>query len=371
MKELEEGFESIMWRFLIILVFLLAAGAGYYSGLVTATTKLVTPDEINTVEIRQRSLKAVVTVYAKIPPEQRQPGEDEEAIGTGFFYKPNLIVTNFHVVQDALSWRIQLYDGRSFPAELESIDQGIDIAILKVSKITAPGILQFGNSLDILPGQKAIAIGSPSGKRNSISVGVVRSFARITEFSDETGTEIPEMLLTDAQINAGNSGGPLLDSKGNVIAIVDAFLDSGVAATGIGLTIPSNLAKESLSDLEKSGVSQRGQLGATLRNLSEFDPIVYKQAGLNSDRGAMIEDIEPGSAAGKANLRKALLNPNGKVEQLGDVILKVGNEAVKDKYDVIQRIAQNRPGKGVQLTIWRDKKLVVVKVIVQPRQASR
>ncbi len=179
------------------------------------------------------------------------------------------------------------------------------------------------------------------------------------------------MLLTDAQINAGNSGGPLLDSKGNVIAVVDAFLDSGVAATGIGLTIPSNLAKESLSDLEKFGVSQRGQLGAALRNLSEFDPIVYKQAGLNTDRGAMIEDIEPGSAAAKANLRKALLNPNGKVEQLGDVILKVGNEAVKDKYDVIQRIAQNRPGKGVQLTIWRDQELVIVKVIVQPRQASR
>ncbi len=147
MKELEEGFELIMWRFLIILVFLLAAGAGYYSGLVTATTKLVTPDEINTVEVNSRAKKAVVTVYAKIPPEQRQPGEDEEAIGTGFFYKPNLIVTNFHVVQDALSWRIQLYDGRSFPAELESIDQGIDIAILKVSKVTAPGILQFGNSL--------------------------------------------------------------------------------------------------------------------------------------------------------------------------------------------------------------------------------
>ncbi len=358
-----------MWRFLIVLVFLLAAGAGYYSGLVTASSKLVTPDEINTVEINNRSKKAVVTVFVKIPVADRQPGEDEETIGTGFFYKPNLIVTNFHVVDNPAGVRIQLYDGRSFPAEIEFIDQGIDLAILKVSKVTAPGILQFGNSLDILPGQKAIAIGSPSGKPNSISIGVVRSFARITEFPDETGTEIPEMLLTDAQISPGNSGGPLLDSKGFVIAVVDANLDSGLSATGIGLTIPSNLAKESLSDLEKFGVSQRGQLGATLRNLSEFDPIVYKQAGLNSDRGAMIEDIDPGSAAAKANLRNAALNPNGKVEQLGDVILKVGNNTVKDKYDVIQRIAQNRPGKGVQLTIWRDKKLVVVKVFVQPRQA--
>ena len=228
--------------------------------------------------------------------------------------------------------------------------------------------MRFGNAKDILPGQKLIVLGSPAGKPNTVSVGVAGSLNRITEFNDDIGVEIPEMLLTDANIQLGSSGGPVLDSKGAVVAVVDANLTNQVGAGGvIGLAIPGDLVSQSVSDLEKFGVSQRGQLGATMKNLSELEPITRKLSGLSSDQGAMVLIVEPGSPAAKAGVRAAVVDKDGKLEALGDIILKVEGKVIKDRFEVVQEIAKRRPGQTASLTIWRNKQAVQIKVAIVAR----
>jgi S1-C subfamily serine protease len=358
-----------MWRLGVLFAFIVAAGVGYYSGVTTAQSKLVTPDEINTVEVRGRTIRAVVMIIAKSAPEAVPQGEDPNFYSSGFFYKPNLIVTNYHAINNSpVSIRVQLFDGRQFPVTIEAYDPGIDIAVLRVSGVTAPATIKFGNSAEVLPGQKAIILGAPLKKPNNISVGVVSSFNRIEEFTDEIGVEIPEMLLTDANIESGNSGGPILDSKGNLIAVVDANLESTITATGkVGLGIPSSLVQQSLNDLEKSGVSQRGQLGATLKDVSELEPFALEAVGLTSSRGALVLDVEPDGAGARSGLQASDISNDGKLKRLGDIILKVDNKVVQGRFDTIQEVAKRRPGQTLTLTVWRNKKPVQLKVTVRPR----
>jgi serine protease Do len=346
-----------VWRLGVLLVFVAAVAVGYYSGFTAAQSRLVTPDEINNVEVRQRNIRGVVTIIAKSAPEAVPQGEDPNIYSTGFFYSANRIITNYHAVNnDPVGVQVQLYDGRRFRAEIEAYDIGIDIAILRVQGVTAPTILRFSSS-EVLPAQKAIVLGSPQRKPNNIAVGVVSGFNRIEEFPDEIGIEIPEMMLTDANIESGNSGGPVLDSKGFVIGVVDANLESSLTATGkIGLAIPAPLVQQSISDLEKFGVSQRGKLGAQLKDVSELEPFVLREVGLNSNRGALVVDIDPSSAAARAGLRASTLDRDGRITALGDVILKVGNRDVQGRYDVIQQVAKRRPGDTVVLSVWRNKR---------------
>jgi S1-C subfamily serine protease len=358
-----------MWRLGVLLAFVIAIGAGYYAGVTTAQSKLVTPDEINNVEVRNRNIRAVVMVIAKSAPEAVPQGEDPNFFSSGFFYKPNLIVTNYHAINNSpVSIRVQLFDGRQFPVTIEAYDPGIDIAVLRVTGVTAPAVVRFGNSGDVLPGQKAIILGAPLKKPNNVSVGVVSGFNRIEEFNDDIGVEIPQMLLTDANIEQGNSGGPILDSKGNLIGVVDANLESTITATGkVGLGIPSNLVQQSLSDLERFGRSQRGQLGATLKDVSELEPFALEAVGLTSSRGALVLDVEPDGAGAKAGLQGSEISPDGKLKRLGDVILRVDNVTVQGRFDTIQEIAKRRPGQTLTLSVWRNKRPVQLKVTVTPR----
>ncbi len=355
-----------MWRLGVLLAFILAVGIGYYSGFTAAQSRLVTPDEINNVEVKSRNIKAVVTVISKGAPESVQQGEDANVYSTGFFYTANKIVTNYHAINNnPVSVQIRLWDGRQFRAEIQAYDSGIDIAVLTVQGITAPAIIKFSSNPEVLSGQKTIVLGSPQRKPNNISTGVVSSFNRIEEFPDEIGIEIPEMMLTDANIESGNSGGPVLDSKGFLIGVVDANLESSLTATGkIGLAIPAPLVQQSLSDLEKFGVSQRGKLGADLRDVSELEPFAVKEVGLNSSKGALVLDVNPGSAAARAGLRGSERDRDGRVTRLGDIILKVGNTTVQGRYDVIQQVAKRRPGDTVTLSVWRNKRPVELKFVL-------
>ncbi|MFN3265569.1 MAG: S1C family serine protease [Deinococcales bacterium] len=355
-----------MWRLGVLLAFVVAIAVGYYSGLTAAQSRLVTPDEINNVEVRTRNIRGVVTIISKSAPEAVPQGEDPNIYSTGFFYSANRIITNYHAVNnDPVSVQVQLFDGRRFRAEIEAYDIGIDIAILSVQGITAPAVLRFSSSAEVLPGQKAIVLGSPQRKPNNVAVGVVSGFNRIEEFPDEIGIEIPEMMLTDANIESGNSGGPVLDSKGFVIGVVDANLESSLTATGkIGLAIPAPLVQQSISDLERFGVSQRGKLGAQLKDVSELEPFVLREVGLNSNRGALVMAIDPSSAAARAGLRASKLDRDGRISELGDVILKVGSRDVQGRYDVIQQVAKRRPGDTITLSVWRNRRPVELKFVL-------
>jgi S1-C subfamily serine protease len=194
------------------LTFLLAgtmAGA-YLIGQVGAQRTLITSDEINTVKVAQDSLPAVVRIDNRVQRDQLQPGDDPIVTGTGFFYKKDLIVTNYHVIEFQDSLSVTLFNGRKVSAKIEGVDPGIDIAILRVTGVTAPKTLSFGNSTRLIPGQKIIAIGTPLKVPNVVSMGMysVMATADHVPRNDALGTEIGEYLLTTASIQEGSSGGP-------------------------------------------------------------------------------------------------------------------------------------------------------------------
>lgn len=350
-------------------VLTLTAGGAYLLGRVSAQRALVTPDEINTVEVSQKSLAALVRIDVRIRADALQQGEDPNDVGSGFFYKPNRIVTNYHVVRDQQALTVTLNDGRRFAATVDAVDPGIDIAILQVKGVTAPRTLAFGQSGRLLPGQKLIALGAPLQYNNFISTGVYSTATRRLDRSDGLGQEVGQYLLTTATVQPGSSGGPVLDSRGAVIGVADANASSNSLIPGvIGAVIPSDVVSQSLADLERVGVPQRGTLGVTLVDLDDLDPALRQLAGLTSNQGALVDEVPADTAGARADLRGSLKNSKGQLlAPLGDIIVAIDGRRVTSRFDVIRAVAAKRPGQVVTLTVWRNKKEVAVKVTLLKR----
>ena len=365
------GREVKRWLGTVLLIGGSLLGA-YLGGRVTAQRPLVTSDEINTVEVTRQALPATVRVDVRIRADALQQGENPNDTGSGFFYKSNLIVTNYHVVQNQESLSVTLSDGRTVPARVVGIDPGIDIAVLRISGVSAPKVLAFGDSSRLIPGQKTIAIGAPLKYQNFISTGVYSASTFDLPRDDELGGEVGEYMLTTTMIQGGNSGGPILDSRGAVIGVADANASPSQLVPGIiGVFIPANVVKQSLTDLETVGVSQRGTLGVTFQDLGNLDPALRRLAGLSSSNGALISDVPAGTAGARSGLRGSLKNNEGQLVTLGDVIVAVDGVRVTNSYDVIRKVAAKRPGQVVTLTVWRNKKEVPVKVTLLKRTAAQ
>lgn len=362
---------SITSRLLLGGSLLLAGLSGaYLTGRVTAQRALVTTDEINTVEVSQKALPALVRVDVRIKKDQLQPGEDPNDVGSGFFYKSNLIVTNYHVVQFQESLSIVMYDGKRVNATVEGVDPGIDIAILKVAGVTAPRTLVFGDSSRLIPGQKMIVLGTPLKYNNFVSTGVFSAITRdLGQRADGLGQEIGQYGLTTASIQGGSSGGPVLDSRGSVVGVADANASSNTLVPGvIGAFVPSELVAQSLSDLEKIGVPQRGTLGVTLVDLDNLDPALRQLAGLTSNQGALVDEVPAGTAGARSGLRGSLRNNKGQLlSPLGDVVVAVDGKRITNSYDLIRAVALKRPGQAVALKVWRNRKEVTVSVTLLKR----
>lgn len=360
------------WRALGLSALLCLSGAGLYLvGRVSAQPSLVTNDEVNTVEVSQAALPAVVRIDNRLRQDALQPGDDPLEVGSGFFYKKDLIVTNYHVIKDYESLVVTLYNGRRAPAKIEGVDPGIDIAILRVTGVTAPKTLGFGSSARLIPGQKLVVIGTPLRIQNFISSGIfsVAASARDVPRNDGLGQEIGQYYMTTASIQAGNSGGPVLDSRGAVVAVSDANAAPNNFVPGVlGVAIPGDIVKQSIDDLEKIGVPQRGTLGVTLRDLDSLEPALRQLAGLSSSDGALVWDVPAGSAGARAGLRASLRNSKDQLlSPLGDIIVAVDNQRVQNSFDVARLVASKRPGQTVDLKVWRNKKSVSVKVTLLKR----
>ncbi|TSA87169.1 serine protease [Deinococcus detaillensis] len=350
-----------------------ALACAYVTGSVTAQRPLVTSDEINTVEVTRSALPATVQVNVRIRADALQQGDNPNETGSGFFYKANLIVTNYHVIKDQESLSVTLSDGRSVPAKVVGSDPGIDIAVLRVSGVSAPKLLSFGDSSRLVLGQKFIAIGSPLKYQNFISTGAYSKSSSDVPRDDQLGGEVGEYMLTTAMIQGGNSGGPVLDSRGAVVGVADANAAPSQLVPGIiGVVIPANIVKQSLTDLETVGVSQRGTLGVSLQNLGDLDPALRQLAGLSSSNGALVNEVPAGSAGARSGLRGSLKNNEGQLlAPLGDVVVAVDGVRIKNSYDVVRRVATKRPGQIVTLTVWRNKKEVQVPVTLLKRTLAQ
>src|ERR1700678_4558819 len=285
-----------------------------------------------------------------------------EGAGSGFVIDTDgHILTNFHVVQGAQTIEVTLGDQTRYKAKLIGADTRNDIALTQIDtkgkKLTP---LPLGDSRNLLVGQRALAIGNPFGFSSTLTTGIVSALGRTVQTSDTTF--IDEAIQTDASINRGNSGGPLLDSHGQVIGINSAIYSPSGAAAGIGFAIPINTGRRVAEDLIKYGRVRRATLGAEGRALW---PELSQALGLNVDSGILIERVEPGGPAAQAGIRGGDRPGRQGLQQLrvgGDVLIAVDGKAVTSQMDLNLMLNRSWPGNTITLTVIRDGKKINIPV---------
>ena len=266
------------------------------------------------------------------------PSIKGRGMGSGFIISPDgYVLTNYHVVADASEVKVKLGDSREFNAKVVGSDQQYDVALLKIDGKNLPTV-RVGDSNTLKPGQWVVAIGSPFGLDHSVTAGVVSAVGRSTGGPDQR--YVP-FIQTDVAINQGNSGGPLLNTRGEVVGINSQIFSASGGYMGISFAIPIDLAMSAVEQIKKSGKVTRGQLGAVVEPI---DSLKAQGLGLPDSRGALVNQIVPGSAAAKAGV------------QLGDVIRSVNGSTVNTWSDLPPLIGAMAPGSKVTLGVYRDGK---------------
>jgi len=284
-------------------------------------------------------------------PERKQR---QESYGSGVIVRSDgYILTNDHVVGEADIVKVTLKDGRQFEGKVTR-DPGSDLAIVKIDARNLPAA-KLGDSNKVKPGSWAIAIGSPFGLNNTVTVGVISATGRSEVASDGSQARFyPNLIQTDASINPGNSGGPLVNLDGEVIGINTLIRTSmGVGNIGIGFAIPSNTAKFVMDRLIKHGKVVRGFLGVVPEDLTPEDKERY-----GVQEGAEVTSVEAGSPADKAGI------------QVEDVIVEIDGKKVSGELDLRQIVEAIPPGKRVKAVIVRDKKRLTLDVTIGEREQT-
>ena len=315
-------------------------------------------------DLADRARPAVVHVRGLVADDAAAgAGEDGDndkiSIGTGFIiHKAGFIVTNEHVVRDVVDLRVRLYDGRELPACVVGADAATDIALLKVEPPAPLPVLPLGDSEAVRVGEPVVAIGNPFGFNHSVTAGIVSAKERVVDRSTLREPHEQDIysffIQTDASINVGNSGGPLLDAQGAVIGINAAFWAGHPLqpAQGIGFAIPINIAKALLPRLHAQGVAPRAVLGV---DAQPVDPALEVALKLPSARGALIASIGKGSPAEAAGLEP------------GDVVVAWNGTPVSTNEDLKIDAQLSAPGTRVRVALVRDGKRVEREVV--PRLA--
>jgi serine protease Do len=286
------------------------------------------------------------------PRDERREREPQvrRSSGSGFFITATgEIITNHHVIEDADKIRVRLVDDTEYRAEVVGMDPATDIALLRVVKPDREfDHLALGDSAAVRVGQWVMAAGNPLEMEHSVTVGVVSAKGRALGLSAESNS-FENFLQTDAAINFGNSGGPLVDLYGNVIGINTAI---NAAGQNIGFAIPIDVARRILPQLRERGRVVRGYLGVSINNLNPGEAEAF---GLDSSDGALVESVVPGHAADKAGVRH------------GDVIISVDGERIEDTRELIDTISAMPPDTEVELVVMRNGKAKTLTVTLEER----
>jgi serine protease Do len=284
-------------------------------------------------------------------PQERQREGPRRGAGTGFLIdNAGHILTNHHVVDGADRITVRLTDGRSLRAERVGSDPDTDIALIKVASPRQLPFAPLGNSDTLRVGEWVVAIGNPLSYEHTVTVGVVSFIGR--KLFDSS---LDRYIQTDAAINFGNSGGPLINARGEVIGI-NAAISS--RASNIGFAVPINQASAILPQLRGAGRVSRGYIGVALRDV---DPDLQRSLGLASSSGALVQDVTPGSPGARAGIRPY------------DVIVAVDGRAVQGNDQLIQTIASRRPGTTATLQVVRDGRPLTlpIKLAERPQRGPR
>jgi len=288
-----------------------------------------------------------------MPPEQQQPrgprGGPREApkgplrpfgLGSGFVVSPDgYIVTNAHVVENADDIKVRFTDKRELKARVIGVDLRSDVAVIKVEATNLP-VMKIGDSRKLRPGEWVIAIGSPYGFANTVTAGIVSATSRDNLSQDPNMDAVP-FIQTDVAVNPGNSGGPLLNMRGEVVGINSQIFSRTGAFAGISFAIPIDYAYGVADQLMKSGHVTRGRIGVGITTVNRD---LADSLGLPKAQGAVVSNVEDGSPAAKAGL------------EAGDVILSIDGRAVDGSPDLSRSIRGLKPGTKVHLSVWRAGK---------------
>jgi Do/DeqQ family serine protease len=274
------------------------------------------------------------------------------ALGSGVIvHADGTILTNHHVVDGAEQIKVELPNHRVFDAKVIGSDPPSDLAVLKIDAKDLP-VLALADSDKVRVGDIALAIGNPLGIGQTVTAGIISAKSRYTGLSDGS---FEDFLQTDAPINQGNSGGALIDSTGELIGINSQILSTSGGNIGIGFAIPSNMARNVMDQLIKTGKVHRGQLGVGIQPMT---PELAQQFGLSETRGVLVNTVAENGPAAKAGIRR------------GDVIVAFNGKPVSDGNTLRNQIAGTLPGTEVKLTIVRDKREQEIPVTLgeyQPR----
>lgn len=280
------------------------------------------------------------------PPQGRNRGKMQipkaTAGGSGIIVrKDGLILTNNHVVSDADEITVRFADKSEKSAKILGADPETDVALIKVDENFPPEMVaKLGDSDDIKIGDWAIAVGNPFGLERTVTVGVISARGRSNlNISGDEGPSFQDFIQTDASINFGNSGGPLVNIRGEVIGVNTAINAQG---QGIGFAIPINLANHVMEQLESGGEVKRGYLGCVP---TELDGVKREALGLEKNvKGIFVDSIQEGTPADKGGLKA------------GDVIMTLDGKEVEDVSDFRFRVADHPPAAELKMDVWRDGK---------------
>lgn len=303
------------------------------------------------IDVASRSRRRAPDRPADEGPGTRRPETPRRGTGTGFIIDPaGVIVTNEHVVDGAERVVVKLADGRSFRASVVGADPDIDVAVLKVDAGVPLPQVPLGDSDTVRVGEWVCAIGNPFAYEHTVTVGVVSYVGR--KLFDQS---LDHYIQTDAAISFGNSGGPLLNTAGEVVGINTAVSRQ---ASNIGFSIPVNQVREALPQLLATGRVTRGYMGVALRDV---DADVRQALGLGETDGALVEDVTPGSPAAHAGLRPY------------DVITAVDGTPVASDDATIRYVARLAPGQTARVEYRRDGRTqeVTMKLAARPAREPR
>ncbi|MDH5680524.1 MAG: Do family serine endopeptidase [Spirochaetota bacterium] len=276
-----------------------------------------------------------------------------QSLGSGFIIsREGYVVTNNHVIEGASNIKVFLTNNREYTGQVVGTDAVSDLAVIKIDAGNDIPSISLSSQEKVNVGDLAIAVGNPFGLSGSFTLGVVSATGRVSGINDRNAA-FKDFIQTDASINQGNSGGPLLNIKGQVIGVNTAIYSAGgQGSLGIGFAIPASVAKRVVTDIIRQGRVDRGYIGVIIKNL---DKSVSDYLNLKKTDGVLITAVEPKGPAEIAGLRS------------GDVILSVNKKKVRNTTDLIKLVSTVKPGKRVILTILRKKKVLNVSLRVKRR----
>lgn len=337
------------------------AAASNVTPVVSASSARAASDSNQAVVAAVKRVGPAVVTVVNTMPKQRVFGffgdsiQQPKGSGSGVIISPQgYIVTNHHVVENYETLEVIFADGSTVPADFVGTDQFADLAVIKVNG-SVPAVAELGDSDQLQIGEAVIAIGSPLGDfKNTVTFGVISGLGR--SLGSEEGSTYEKMIQTDAAINQGNSGGPLVNLAGQVVGINTAIVRgnsaSSAVAEGLGFSIPAQTVSDIASQLIAQGYVERPYLGVRWQLIS---PEIARANNLPMDWGVYVQNVVAAATADRAGVQR------------GDIITKIGTEVISDENGFANLLNHHQVGENVAIEVWRDGQTLTLNAVLQPQ----